>query len=77
MAKTKHLSVPSDAFFEFAQLVGENNVRATVSGTDDDDGAVIVSIEYEPDERATVHHIEDFVEDKWLEIEEEDDEGDD
>ena len=44
MAKTKQMSVPSDAFFAFAQLVGENNVRATVSAMDEDDGAVIVSI---------------------------------
>ncbi len=68
MGKTKQLSVPSDAFFEFAQLVGENSVRATIAGTDDDDTVKVV-LEYEPDERATVHYLEDFVEDRWLEIE--------
>lgn len=74
MGKTKQLSVPTDAFYDFAQMVGENNVRTTVEGIDEDDDAIIVSLEYEPDERATVHLIEDYVEDRWLEIEDDDDE---
>lgn len=73
MGRTKQLTVPKGAFFEFAQLVGENNVRAMIGGTDDEADAVVVNLEYEPDERATVHYLEDFVEDRWLEIEEEED----
>ena len=70
MGKTKQLNVPTNAFQEFAGLVGENNVRAVIAGADRDQNAVIVVLEYEPDERATLHYLEDFVEDKWLEIEE-------
>ena len=70
MGKTKQLSVPTDAFHEFAGIVGMNKVRAKIDGADESDGAIVVTVEYEPDERATVHYLEDFVEDRWLEIEE-------
>ena len=70
MGKTKQLSVPSEAIHEFAELVGMNKVRARIDGADKTDGAIVVTVEYEPDERATVHYLEDFVEDRWLEIEE-------
>jgi hypothetical protein len=41
------------------------------------DDTIVIEVEYELEERETVHTLEDFIEDTWEELEEEDDDDDD
>jgi hypothetical protein len=75
--KSKKFKVPVEDMGEIAQFINENALTVLVVGTDDGQvEAIILKVEYGPNERAEVHQLEDLIDDKWDEYEEEEEDED-
>ena len=78
MPRTKELNVPLSAMVKVASLIEENQLTASILGPHEEkDDTIVIEVEYELEERETVHTLEDFIEDTWEELDEDDDEDDD
>ena len=78
MNRKKELEVPASAIAEVAGLIAEHGLTATIMGPHDEiDDAILIEVEYSTDEREAVHELEDFIEDQWEEIDEDDEDEDD
>lgn len=70
---TKQLEVPVGALIEVADLLIENEITHQMVATDEDNDTVTIEVEYDRDERDTIHEIENAIDD----YEEDEDESDD
>ncbi len=77
MTRTKQLEVPESAMTEVAGLIAQRELTVTIVGPHGEiENAIVIEVEYEPEEREAVHALEDFIEDTWEELEEDDDDDD-
>jgi hypothetical protein len=67
------IEVPVDIMIEIAGMLLEADIAAIISGSDGDEGTVTLSVDYEPEERQTIHDVNDRIE----EYHDEDDDDDD
>jgi ribonuclease E len=75
--KTKSFCVPADKIVEFAEIVEGYELDSVIVGTDDDnDDCVVVSVEYESEDREGVFELVELLDDDD-EDEDEDEEDDD
>jgi hypothetical protein len=80
----KELHVPAVAMLAVASVLTENELVATITGSDDESQTITLELQYEKADRAAIHEIEDLIEehtedsdDDEDDEEEEDDEEDD
>jgi phosphopantothenoylcysteine synthetase/decarboxylase len=78
MTSTKQLEVPESAMTEVAELIAQRELTVTIVGPHGEiENAIVIEVEYEPEEREAVHALEDFIEDQWAELDDEEDDDDD
>lgn len=73
---TKQLEVPVGVLIEVADLLIENEITHQMVATDEDNGTITIEVEYDRDERDTIHEAEDLIDD-YEENEEENESDDD
>ncbi len=69
---TKQLEVPVGALMEVADLLIENEITHQMVATDEDNDTITIEVEYDRDERDTIHEVEDAIDDYEGDDEEED-----
>ena len=69
---TKQLEVPVGALMEVADLLIENEITHQMVATDGDNDTITIEVEYDRDERDTIHEVEDAIDDYEGDDEEED-----
>ena len=78
---TKQLEVPVGALIEVADLLIENEITHQMIATDEDNETITIEVEYDREERDTIHEIEnaidDYEEDENDSEDDDDDENDD
>ncbi len=72
----KELHVPANAMMQVASVLTENELAATITGTDDDDETITIEVQYEKGDRAAIHEIEDIIEEHSAD-DDDDDENED
>ncbi len=80
MTFARELKVPLTAMVDVASMIEENELTVSIQGPHGEErDTIVIEIQYEAGEREAVHALEDFIEDAWAEIheDEEDDEDDD
>ncbi len=71
------MEVPESAMTEVAGLIAQRELTVTIVGPHGEiENAIVIEVEYEPEEREAVHALEDFIEDQWTELDDEEDEDD-
>ena len=60
---TKQLEVPVGALMEVADLLIENEITHQMVATDEDNETITIEVEYDRDERDTIHEVEDAIDD--------------
>jgi len=60
---TKQLEVPVGALIEVADLLIENEITHQMVATDEDNDTVTIEVEYDRDDRDTIHEVEDAIDD--------------
>jgi sulfur carrier protein ThiS len=70
---TKQLEVPVGALIEVADLLIENEITHQMVATDEDNDTVTIEVEYDRDERDTIHEIENAIDDYEEDEEDSDD----
>ena len=71
--KIKEFEVPVDIVAEVADIIASNDLKNSITGTDEDEEIVFIEVSYDKDEedqRSAIHEIEDAISDH------EDNEGD-
>jgi hypothetical protein len=63
--KIKTFEIPADHMIEFSDLLVENELSNEITGTNDD--AIIIEVQYEPDEREAVFNLTEWYENTVLE----------
>ena len=58
----KELNVPANAMMQVAKVLTENELVATITGSDDEDDTITIEVQYEKSNRAAIHEIEDIIE---------------
>jgi len=74
---TKQLEVPVGALIEVADLLIENEITHQMVATDEDNDTVTIEVEYDRDERDTIHEVEDAIDDYEADEEEDADNEED
>ncbi len=74
---TKQLEVPVGVLIEVADLLIENEITHQMVETDEDNGTITIEVEYDRDERDTIHEAEDLIDDYEENEEEESNDNDD
>ena len=74
---TKQLEVPVGALIEVADLLIENEITHQMVATDEDNDTVTIEVEYDRDERDTIHEVEDAIDDYEVDDEDDNDNDDD
>jgi sulfur carrier protein ThiS len=69
---TKQLEVPVGALMEVADLLIENEITHQMVATDEDNDTITIEVEYDRDDRDTIHEVEDAIDDYEGDEEEED-----
>ena len=69
---TKQLEVPVGALMEVADLLIENEITHQMVATDEDNDTITIEVEYDRDDRDTIHEVEDAIDDYEGDDEEED-----
>lgn len=80
MTFARELKVPLTAMVDVASMIEENELTVSIQGPHGEErDTIVIEIQYEAGEREAVHALEDFIEDAWAEIheDEEDDEDED
>ena len=67
------IEVPLGILIEVADLLIKNEITHEITDTDAENGSITLEIEYEKEQRDTIHEIEDLIED----FEEDDDDEED
>ncbi len=69
----KELHVPTGAIIDVADVLLENEVTNEIIGTDADEDAVILEVQYDKEQREIIHEVEDIISDFLEEEEQEED----
>lgn len=72
----KEIHVPIGALLDVADVLIENEIINDIIGTDADEDAIILEVEYDKSQREIIHDIEDIISDFEETDEHEDDEKD-
>ena len=72
--RTKEFEVPSDFITEFAEALAEHELRNEINGVNEE-GDILIEVNYEKTERATVFALTELLDD-YYENEEESEEED-
>ena len=72
----RDLQVPVAVLIRVADVLLENDITNRITGTDEEDGYITIEVEYEKEQRDTIHEAEDIISDYHENEEEEDDEED-
>ena len=62
--KIKEFEVPVDIIAEVADLIASNDLKNSITGTDEDQEIVFIEVSYDKDEedqRSAIHEIEDAI----------------
>ncbi|RFS20036.1 hypothetical protein DVR12_20145 [Chitinophaga silvatica] len=73
----RKLHVPVDVLIRVADVLLENDITNTITGTDEDEGHITIEVEYEKEQRDAIHEAEDIISDYHENEEDEDDDEDD
>ena len=60
---TKQLEVPVGVLMEVADLLIENEITHQMVATDEDNDTITIEVEYDRDERDTIHEVENAIDD--------------
>ena len=78
MTFARELKVPLTAMVDVARMIEENELTVSIQGPHGDErDTIVIEIQYEAGEREAVHTLEDFIEDAWAEIHEDEDDDED
>jgi hypothetical protein len=69
----KELHVPTAAIIEVADVLLENEIINEIIGTEPDEDAVILEVQYDKEQREVIHEVEDIISDFLEEAEQEED----
>ena len=64
--KIKEFEVPVDIVAEVADIIASNDLKNSITGTDEDQEIVFIEVSYDKDEedqRSAIHEIEDAISD--------------
>ena len=67
----KELHVPTGAIIEVADVLLENEITNEIIGTNADEDAVILEVQYDKEQREVIHEVEDIISDFLEEAEQE------
>ncbi|BAV07395.1 hypothetical protein SAMN05421788_109250 [Filimonas lacunae] len=75
----RELQVPVNVLIRVADVLLENEITNSITGTDEEDGHITIEVEYEKEQRNAIHEAEDIICDyhENEEDEEDDDEEED
>ena len=73
----KKLKVPADAMMQVVKVLTENELVATITGSDDEDDTITLEVQYEKSNLAAIHEIEDIIEEHSSDENEGDDDDND
>ena len=59
----KELQVPVGAILDVADVLIQNEITHEIVGTDSDEDTITLVVQYDRDERKTIHEIEDIIAD--------------
>ena len=69
----KELHVPTGAIIKVADVLLENEITNEIIGTEPDEDAVILEVQYDKEQREVIHEVEDIISDFLEEAEQDDD----
>jgi len=69
----KELHVPTGAIIDVADVLLENEITNEIIGTEPDEDAVILEVQYDKGQREIIHEVEDTISDFLEEVEQEED----
>jgi hypothetical protein len=72
----KELNVPADAMMQVVNVLTENELSATITRSDNEDDTTTIEVQYEKNDRAAIHEIEDIIEEYSSDDEDDDNEDD-
>ncbi|MDR6571022.1 hypothetical protein [Chitinophaga ginsengisegetis] len=73
----RELQVPVDVLIRVADVLLENDITNSITGTDEEDGYITVEVEYEKEQRDAIHEAEDIISDYHENEEDEDEDEED
>ncbi len=59
----KELHVPTGAIIDVADVLLENEITNEIIGTEPDEDAVILEVQYDKEQREVIHEVEDIISD--------------
>ena len=78
MSKNKQLEVPVSAMLEISKILEEKEIENQILGpSDEKDGAIVIEVTYDKEDRENIFELEAAIEDAWEELEDEDEDEDD
>jgi hypothetical protein len=69
----KELHVPTGAIIDVADVLLENEITNEIIGTESDEDAVILEVQYDKEQREIIHEVEDIISDFLEEAEQDED----
>ena len=69
----KELHVPTGAIIDVVDVLLENEVTNEIIGTEPDEDAIILEVQYDKDQREIIHEVEDIISDFLEEAEQDED----
>lgn len=69
----EELEVPAGALIEVADVLIEAEIPVEITGTDADDDTITIEIQYEKEQRETIHEVKDIIADYEDDEDDEDD----
>jgi chromosome segregation and condensation protein ScpB len=73
----KELHVPAVAMLAVASVLTENELVATITGSDDEGQTITLELQYEKADRAAIHEIEDLIEEHTEDSDDDEDDEED
>ena len=78
MSKSKQIEVPVSAMLEISKILENKEIENQILGPSDErDGAIVIEVTYDKEDRETIFELETAIEDAWDELDEDDDEQED
>jgi hypothetical protein len=74
--RSRTFDVPADLIVEFAEVVIENGLAASIEGYDSEEDEVSIEVDYEASQKKLMHQLQDKIDDYNEEEEEEEGEED-
>ena len=78
MSKSKQIEVPVSAMLEISKILENKEIENQILGPSDErDGAIVIEVTYDKEDRENIFELEAAIEDAWEELEDDDDDEDD